>query len=117
ILEQSTGSLLDSTPENRAAQLAKLRTTLIDGNFSERRSAIKVLATDDNLDNAPLLIFALSDPDMEVVRGAEAGLRRISRRLASAEIPENSSKEDRDKRIETWKTWYRNLRPDAIFLK
>jgi hypothetical protein len=117
LLEQSTGTLLDATPENRSAQLAKLRTTLIDGDFAARRKAIKVLATDERLDNAPLLIFALSDPDMEVVRGAEEGLRRISRRLVSVEIPENASKEERDKRIATWKTWYRNLRPDAIFLK
>jgi hypothetical protein len=117
ILEQSTGSLLDAAPESRAAQLAKIRSTLIDGDFNARRNAIKVLARDDDLDNAPLLIFALSDPDLGVVRSAEAGLRRISRRLISVEIPENATKEERQKRIETWKTWYRNLRPNAIFLK
>ncbi len=117
ILEQTTGSLLDSTPENRAAQLAKLRTTLIEGDFAARRNAIKVVARDDRLDNAPLLIFALSDPDLEVVRGAEAGLRRITRRLTSVEIPDNASKQEREKMIATWKTWYKNLRPNAIFLK
>jgi hypothetical protein len=117
ILEQSTGSLLDSTPENRAAQLSKIRKTLIEEDFAARRNAIKVLARDDHLDNAPLLIFALSDPDMGVVRSAEEGLRRISRRLVSVEIPDNSTPKDREKLIDTWKTWYKNLRPDAIFLK
>lgn len=117
LLESAEGSLLDAAPETRAAQLAKIRTTLIEGDYAARRAAVKLLATDDHLDNAPLLIFALSDPDMEVVRSAEAGLRRISRRLTSVEIPENASKEDREKRINAWKAWYKNLRPDAIFLK
>lgn len=117
LVDQTTGSLLAGSGENRASQLAQIRTTLIDGDFNARRKAIKVLATDDHLDNVPLLIFALSDPDMEVVRWAEAGLRRVSRRMSSVEIPENASEDERRKRIDTWKTWYRNLRPDAIFLK
>lgn len=117
LVDQTTGSLLATSGENRASQLAHLRTTLIDGDFAARRKAIKVLATDDHLDNAPLLIFALSDPDLEVVRWAEAGLRRISRRITSVVIPENATDDERKKRIDTWKTWYKNLRPDAIFLK
>lgn len=116
LLEGSESPLLSNDQAVAAQQMAAVRRALTADDYLQRRKAIRVLAREHNLDNAPLLIYALSDPDREVVIFAEEGLRRISRRLDSPSIRENASDEERARVIEGWKKWYRNLRPDAIFI-
>jgi len=80
-----------------------------------RAAAVKVLGYSDDMDNVPLLILALDDPDLEVVRTARDGLRRISRKPNGFGLSDDPSDIDRARAIEKWKAWYLSLRPDAEF--
>ena len=76
-----------------------------------------------DLDNVPVLIYALSDPDPDIVYEANDGLRRIAparpsrirraparRDIRLSPLP---SDEDRRAAIEKWSAWYRSIRPGA----
>ncbi len=80
-----------------------------------RLAAVQALAKGGGLDAAPTLIYALSDPDLAVVRVAHDGLRRISRKLDRFDLPDNPNPAQRQAMIEKWKAWYRAVRPHAEF--
>lgn len=77
-------------------------------------AAITALGRSGELRNAPTLIFALSDPDPEVVLAADRALRRLSRTLGPALQP-GFSEAERGAAIERWKSWYRKIDPAAEF--
>jgi hypothetical protein len=77
-----------------------------------------------DLDNVPVLIYALSDPDPDIAYEANDGLRRIAR-SPSEPNPQNKSPsdirlsplpsdEERRAAIEKWSAWYRSIRPGAL---
>ena len=66
-----------------------------------------------DLDNADVLIYALTDPEQGVVRAANEGLLRISRSPSLVQLPDEFTDEDRRVVIEKWKAWYRAIRPKA----
>jgi hypothetical protein len=78
-----------------------------------RLAAVRALGKATDLDNVPAFIYALSDPDPEVVRAAHEALLRVGRSPTLIRLPESFSDEDRRLAIEKWKAWYRAIRPAA----
>lgn len=76
--------------------------------------AVRALGRTGDLDYAPTLIYALTDPDQRVVREADTGLRFISRKFGGVGLKERFTDRERFDAIDRWKAWYRHLRPDAI---
>lgn len=80
-----------------------------------RRVAVRALARTRNLDNVPMLIYALGDADPGVAGEARDALRRISRKPTGFALPDRPTKADRGAAIRKWKAWYLAVRPDAEF--
>jgi hypothetical protein len=103
-------------------QLVRLR-KLAGGSSPEARIiALRLLAKTRDLDQVPLMIFSLNDPDLGVVREARDALRFVSRTFAAfgPEIPEGTYEvtafeAQRRKAIEQWKAWYLSVRPEHTF--
>lgn len=77
-------------------------------------AALTALGRSGDLRNAPVLIFALNDPNPEVVLAADRALRRLSRRFEGGLRP-NFSETERQAAVEKWKAWYRQIDPTASF--
>lgn len=80
-----------------------------------RIAAVQALARTRNIDEVPTLIYALSDPDGEVVQTAVAGLRYLSRKPPKSPGTVITDDASRRAAIEFWKSWYRALRPDVVW--
>ena len=78
-----------------------------------RLAAVKALAAVARLEDAPVLIYALTDSDAEVVRAALEALHRISRRLEPVHLPEPLTPEEKKRLFLKWKNWHQSLRPDV----
>jgi hypothetical protein len=125
-LDQLVGSrkaiVLDNDVTKRAGQITRLRALVRAGDFNARLIAVRALARTRDLDNAPLLIYALSDPvdhanpDFRIVLEADRGLRFLSRKFAGMGLPDQPSANDIQAAIRGWKDWYKSVRPDAEFL-
>jgi hypothetical protein len=76
--------------------------------------ATRALARTGNLDYVPTLLYALTDPDRQVVLEARNGLRFISRNFDGYGPPDNFTDEERFQAVDAWKKWYLSLRPNAI---
>jgi hypothetical protein len=100
---------VDANSARRLQQLAR------GGEPDVRLLAVRALGRIGNLDYAPTLIFALTDPDRRVVLEARNGLRFISRRFSGYGPPDSFTEEQRYEAIDAWKKWYRSLRPNAVF--
>ena len=107
---------LDSDVTKRSGEINRLRAVVAAGSFESRLLAVRALGRVRDLDNVPVLIYALSDPDMRVVLEADRGLRFISRKLDGVGLPEEPKPEHARAAIAAWKTWYRSIRPTAEFL-
>ena len=94
-------------------QARRLQQLVKSGAPAGRILAVRALSKMRNLDYAPTLIFALTDPDQRVVREARDGLRFVSRRFAGYGLPDNFNDNQRYSAIDQWKTWYRRVRPGA----
>ena len=73
------------------------------------------MANSRDLDNVPVFIFALSDPDAQVVRAARDALRRVTRKPSGFGLGNKPSEVELRVAIEKWKGWYLSIRPDAQF--
>jgi hypothetical protein len=78
-----------------------------------RLLAVRALAKARRVEYAPTLIFALTDPDRQVVRAARDGLRSVSRNFAGHGPSDNFDENERAQAIVRWKQWYATVRPDA----
>ncbi len=96
---------------------ARLRRIVQTGSYKARIVAATTLGKQGDLDNAPILIFALTDGDPRVVRVARDGLRRISRRFDGVGLPDNPNKKQVELAVKQWKDWYRSVRPEAVFIE
>ncbi len=111
-IEQLT---LPRDPTEKEKLQTKLR-ELAGGEEPEARlAAVTALGKVRELDNVPVLIYALSDPDTRVVVSARRGLEFISRKVRSFGPEDNASEAAIQAAIERWKAWFRALRPDAEF--
>jgi len=107
---------LDADVTKRSGQIARLRSIVNSGSFESRLIAIRTLGRVRELDNVPLLIFAMNDADLRIVRAADQGLAFISRKFGGVGLRDGSSGEDVKAAIAAWKAWYRSIRPNAEFL-
>jgi hypothetical protein len=107
---------LDPDVLKRSGEIAKLKALVSSGAVEARLATVKTLARIRELDNVPLLIHAMSDPDMRVVREADKGLRFISRKFEGVGLPEEPKETDAKKAAAAWKTWYQSIRPTAELL-
>ena len=78
-----------------------------------RRLAVRALGRTGNLDYVPTLIYALTDPDRDVVLEARGALQFVSRRFDGFGPPDDYTDQQRYDAAENWKAWYRSLRPGA----
>jgi hypothetical protein len=78
-----------------------------------RLAAVIALGKTRDLDHVPLLIYALTDPDAEIVRAAHESLLRIARNPTAVGFPEELNDTERHRLIDDWKAWYRAIRPAA----
>lgn len=83
-------------------------------NYNVRLSTVRALAR-QGLDSAPVLIYALSDPDNRIMVEARNSLRRISRKLQGFGLPPNASEEQKKIAQRKWSQWLRSVRPDLEF--
>jgi hypothetical protein len=117
--DEAVALLAEIPPEELATlageQAAKLR-RLAEGRSAEARlAAVQAMGRSGSLDHVPTLIYALTDPDPQVVRAAHDALRRISRKPPGFGMPDEASEPDRRRAVEQWQAWYRTIRPDAKF--
>ncbi len=78
-----------------------------------RLAAVQAISAAPNLEDVPVLIYALEDTDPEVVQAALEGLHRISRRIEPVRLSKPIDPEERKHLIAKWKAWYRSIRPDV----
>jgi len=116
-LAESTAAVpLDENVTKRSGQIAKLREIVSAGAYEQRLIAVKNLGRSRDFDSVPLLIYALTDPDPQIVRAADRGLRFISRKLEGVGMPAEPKPADVKAAITAWKAWYQTVRPQAEFL-
>ena len=84
------------------------------GEPAVRLLAVRALGRTGNLDYVPTLIYALTDPDRDVVLEARDALEFVSRRFDGFGPPDGFTEKQRFDAVEAWKNWYRSLRPGAM---
>lgn len=116
---KAIGALSELPPDEAKAlvsrQAARLRDLAGGVSADKRLGAVKALAQAGNLDDVPTLIYAMSDPEREIVLAAQDGLRRISRKIRGSQLPSDFDEGQRRSAINEWKQWYLAIRPDAEF--
>ena len=104
----------DSASRNR--EIDRLVRLVSEGEWGARKVAVRTLARTGEFGNVPVLIYALSDPDLRVVREARDGLRFISRKFQGFGMPDNLDASNRSAAIEKWREWFRSIQPGASFI-
>jgi len=89
----------------------RFRTMQKDRDPGLRRVAAWALARTGDLDAAPALIDALTDPDEAVVVVAREGLQLLSRQIAGHGPPSPSTPSQRREAADRWRAWYASIRP------
>lgn len=97
-----------------AAGARRLQQLVRGGEPPVRRLAVRALGRTGNLDYVPTLIYALTDPDRDVVLEARDALQFVSRRFEGFGPPDEYTDQQRYDAAERWKDWYRSLRPGAV---
>ena len=115
-LSQDIEITLSDDPKKRAEELIRLRRLVGAEEFSVRFAAVKALAKTGELDNVPVFIFALGDPDRRVVVEGRNALRSLSRKFNGFGLSDRPSDGEKLGAIQRWKEWYKTIRPDVQFL-
>lgn len=116
LLDHPDALSLEGLADAGRAYSERLARVLRTGSYQARIVAARALGRQVELDNVPILIYALTDGDPRVVREAQAGLRLTSRKFDGIELPEDFTPADRDAVVAQWQTWYKSVRPDAVFI-
>ena len=103
----------DRPETSRTEAQGFLRSLVKDKNYYKRLIAVRFLAGEQDLDNAPALIYAMGDPDIRICVEAHNGLRLISRKIDSIKLPDEPNRSDLTTAKEKWSSWYTKLRPGA----
>jgi hypothetical protein len=101
----------------REQRIQSLKDLVSAGAYQQRVVAVKALGRTGELDQAPLLLYALTDPDPRVVRAADEALRFISRKFNGFGPVQTDDPEALENLRRQWRDWYLSLRPDAEFLE
>ena len=104
---------LSEDEEERRAQIARVKSMISEGAPAARRVAIRAYAREQGLDAVPILLYALTDPDVVATQEARNALRFISRRLNGFGLPDNPTPEEKAEAIAKWRNWYLQVRPEA----
>ena len=102
------------TKEVTKSQLELLKEQVNHPSYNVRLSTVRALSK-QGLDSAPVLIYALSDPDNRIMVEARNSLRRISRKLQGFGLPANATAEQKKIAQRSWSQWLRAVRPDLEF--
>ena len=124
--------------KSRAEVQAFLRSMVGARNYYRRLIAVRFLAGEQDMDNVPGLIYAVSDPDFRIAYEAHQGLRLISRKIDSMKLSrttrDNARRDpgplerDSPQIISTmrsefnsmenrWSDWFLKIRPNAQLYK
>ncbi len=109
----SLSGLTDAGDEFRDRLLRVARS----GSYKARIVAVRMLGKQADLDNVPMLIYALTDQDPRVQAEADSGLKLISRKFDGVGLPDRPEPSDLKAAIAKWKAWYKTIRPDATFIE
>jgi len=112
-LKSAIGDYQDRPETSRGEAQSFLRSLVKDKNYYKRLIAVRFLAAEQDLDNAPALIYAMGDPDVRICVEAHNGLRLISRKIDSITLPEKPTRADLTTAKQTWSSWYTKLRPST----
>jgi len=104
---------LDSDATKRKAQVEKLKALVSAPSHKARRIAVRNLARAERLNAVPLLLYALTDPDVSVMRESRDALRFLSRRIDGFGLPDNPTPEEKSQAYDKWLKWFRSVRPDV----
>jgi hypothetical protein len=122
MLDDSNSAALDELLDNPAAltvasvdpsDARRLQQVAKSGPAAARLLAVRALSQLRDMENAPTLIFALTDPDKRVVREARDGLRSVSRNFEGFGPSDNFEETEQQAAVARWKEWYQTVRPDA----
>lgn len=120
--------------KDRGQIKAFLRSMIGAKNYYRRLIAVRFLAGEQDMDNAPALIYALGDPDFRIAIEAHNGLRLISRKIDSLKVSSLTEKnavrppgvlKEKEKNglviefaglKEKWTEWLLKIRPGAELL-
>ena len=111
IARDPTSLIVDTVDETSARRLQQL---VRGGEPAVRLLAVRALGRTGNLDYVPTLIYALTDPDRDVVLEARDALEFASRRFDGFGPPDGFTDKQRFDAVAAWKSWYRSLRPGAM---
>lgn len=121
--------------KSRGEIKAFLRTMVTSDNFYRRKIAVRFLASEQDMDNVPALLYLLGDPEFEICLEAHDGLRLISRRIDTMPLSESTRRKSEDFYLidasgndaeimrseydslkKQWTEWFLKIRPDADLL-
>lgn len=97
----------------KAKQVAQLRVLVNHPDYNVRKLAVMSMATHQNIENVPYLIYALTDPDLDIVVRANNALKKISRKIKGFDLSEKPSKGEIDGVRQSWIQWYIGMCPDG----
>lgn len=115
--------------QSKAQQLTLLRDMVTNQYAEIRLVAVRALGQARMVDNCPALIFALTDPDPNIVQEANIALKFVSRKIDAPPVPEakwvngrwntdsQEYKQDIRRLYKFWADWYLGLKPDAELLE
>jgi hypothetical protein len=109
--------VLDSKGGSRAQQLATLRNLVTHENPVARRIAVQSIGKVRDFNNIPFLIFALTDPQPEIVGIANDGLRFVSRKFNARKVSSKPSKDEMNALVKFWSKWYLEVVPEGRLLE
>ncbi|MDB2318663.1 hypothetical protein N9V88_03665, partial [bacterium] len=109
-----TAWYVDHQRMDRRLQKRVVEDSLVSRDVNIRLNAIRELETWGTLENAPAIIFAVSDPEVEIGQRARAIIERISGESFRAPDCDGSYKSLCDENFR-WSTWLRSMNSDAPF--
>lgn len=104
---------LDPDAKKRKGQVDKLKALVSAPSHKARRIAVRNLARAEGLEAVPLLLYALTDPDVSVMREARDALRFLSRRIDGFGLSDNPTPEEKTQAYDKWLKWFRSVRPEV----
>ena len=109
--------VLSSKKGSRAQQLATLRKLVMHENAVARKVAVKSIGKFRDFDNIPFLIVALSDPEPEISKLANEGLRFVSRKFNAQKLSDKPNKQEIRSIVKFWSKWYLEVVPEGRLIE
>ena len=107
----------DSSPDIRDRQLATIRNLVAHQNPKLRWLAVRALGNYQDLENMPPLIYALTDPEKQIVEFANRSLLQIARKFDDGKYMLPESFEPNDNKVEElrkrWVEFYFTVQPNG----